>query len=145
MKKILLSSFIIAVITMTSINVQSQDKSTSGKVETYVDEPSNPIKGMKHLTSYLSTEVKYPKQARRLGVEGTVYVEFVVDKSGTIGKHTVIKGIGAGCDNEALRALIEYPEKWTLARHQGKVVNQKVVLPVQFKLGEKANTVEDKS
>jgi TonB family protein len=76
---------------------------------------------------------KYPKKARRMGVEGRVYVQFVVSKKGRPVELTVLRGIGAGCDEVALEG-IQAMTAWTPARYQGKAVQQLFVLPVVFRL-----------
>jgi TonB family protein len=145
MKKTILIYSIIAVSLIATSNVQSQDKDTLVKAETQIDEPSWPEKGKEHLYAFIGKEMKYPKQARKSGVEGSVYIEFIVNKSGIIENPKVVRGIGAGCDKEALRAFTLYTDKWTLPKHNGKVVKQKIVLPVSFKLGKETKMKEDKS
>ena len=78
--------------------------------------------------------MKYPSQARRMGIEGRVFVEFIVDKDGTLTNVKAIKGIGAGCDEEAERVIKNHP-KWNPGKQRGKAVKQKIVLPITFKLG----------
>ena len=62
----------------------------------------------------------YPSQARRMGIEGRVFVQFVVDKDGSVTEVKAVKGIGAGCDQEAERVLKTSP-KWT----PGKAAREK--------------------
>jgi|GEM_PF-3589322 len=100
-----------------------------------VDQAAKLPGGMESLYAYVGENMKYPKQARKLGVEGKVYIEFIVNESGTVVSAKVIQGIGAGCDNEALRAFKSYSKAWIPAKHDGKVVKQKMVLPVTFMLG----------
>jgi len=83
---------------------------------------------------YVSKNLKYPSQARRMGVEGKVFVQFVVDKDGSISQVQSIKGIGAGCDEEAVRVLQNAP-KWKPGKQRGRPVRVRMVLPITFKLG----------
>ena len=81
----------------------------------------------------LGKTIKYPKQASIIGIEGKVYVEFIIEKDGSISNMKVIKGLGAGCDEETIRALGTLP-KFKAARHNGKEVRKRMQLPVYFKL-----------
>jgi TonB family protein len=89
--------------------------------------------GMNNLYKYFSTNLTYPPQAKAAGTEGKVFVEFVVNKDGTVSDARVIKGIGSGCDEEALRVVLSSPE-WTPARQRGKTVRTRMILPVFFTL-----------
>ncbi|MCK5701162.1 MAG: energy transducer TonB, partial [Cyclobacteriaceae bacterium] len=79
-------------------------------------------------------KLKYPAQARRMGIEGKVFVQFVVDKDGTLTEVTAVKGIGAGCDQEAVR-VIEGAPKWKPGKQRGRSVKVRMILPITFKLG----------
>jgi len=77
--------------------------------------------------------LKYPAQARRMGIEGKVYVTFVVGKEGEITDVKVLKGIGAGCDEEAIRVLSGAPN-WKPGKQRGRPVRVRMQLPIIFKL-----------
>lgn len=111
-----------------------EPKEEVDEVFTIVEESAGPKGGWSVWNKYLVDKVKYPAQARRMGVEGKVFVEFVVGKDGSITEAKVIKGIGAGCDEEALRVVQAAPA-WTPGKQRGKPVRQKMVLPITFKLG----------
>jgi protein TonB len=98
-----------------------------------VEENAQPKGGLSEFYQYVSTNIKYPAQARRLNVEGRVYVEFIVGKDGKISDAIAVKGIGAGCDEEAVRIIIAAPS-WNPAKQRGKPVRQRMVLPITFKL-----------
>ena len=83
---------------------------------------------------FVGKKLKYPAQARRMGIEGKVFVEFVIERDGTITDVKAIKGIGAGCDEEAVRVLQTAP-KWKPGKQRGKPVRQRMVFPIAFKLG----------
>lgn len=100
-----------------------------------VEKPASFKGGVQALYEYIGTNMQYPKQARRLGVEGTVFVEFTVETDGSITEATVIKGIGAGCDAEALRVIQESPN-WYPGTQGGQKVRQKMVQKVNFSLPE---------
>ncbi|HEX6890078.1 MAG TPA: energy transducer TonB, partial [Chryseolinea sp.] len=99
-----------------------------------VEETAAPTGGMPAFYEYVGKKLKYPAQARRMGIEGKVFVEFVIERDGTITDVKAIKGIGAGCDEEAVRVLQSAP-KWKPGKQRGKPVRQRMVLPIAFKLG----------
>ncbi|EMS34188.1 Ferric siderophore transport system, periplasmic binding protein TonB [Mariniradius saccharolyticus AK6] len=90
--------------------------------------------GMEAWNEYLRKNLKYPTQARRMGVEGTVYVVFVVNTDGSIQDVELLRGIGGGCDEEALRVVSGAP-KWTPGKQRGRPVRVRMRLPIRFKLG----------
>jgi protein TonB len=69
-----------------------------------------------------------------MGIEGKVFVEFIVDKDGSITEVTVMKGIGSGCDEEAIRVIKAAP-KWNPGKQRGQPVKVKLIVPITFKLG----------
>ena len=98
-----------------------------------IDEQPKPNDGFNALYTYVAENLKYPVKAKNEGVEGKVFVEFIVDRDGKLINVKAIKGIGAGCDEEAVRVIKESP-KWI----PGKVVNMPVkvrmILPISYKL-----------
>ena len=100
-----------------------------------VDERPFPVNGMEAFYQELGSVLKYPEQARRMGIEGKVYVSFVVQKSGELTDITVLKGIGAGCDEAALAAMNKV-SSWTPGMHQGKAVPVLMQIPIVFKLSD---------
>lgn len=101
---------------------------------TIVEEPAKPIGDYPAFYKYVQKSLNYPSQAKRMGVEGKVYIQFVVDKDGSLTEVKVMKGIGAGCDEEAARVIKESP-KWAAGKQRGKPVKQRIVMPITFKLG----------
>lgn len=97
------------------------------------DQPEFPG-GMSAFYQYIGDNMKYPSQARRMGIEGRVYVQFVVDKSGNITEVQAVRGIGAGCDEEAVRVIKGMPQ-WKPGKQRGRAVKVRMILPITFKLG----------
>ncbi|MGB3848804.1 MAG: energy transducer TonB [Tunicatimonas sp.] len=89
--------------------------------------------GISAFYQYLGESVVYPKQAIRQSVSGKVFVEFVVDKDGSLSQIKVLKGIGAGCDEEALRVIKNSP-RWNPGKQRGRAVRVRMVVPISFKL-----------
>jgi protein TonB len=104
------------------------------EIFTIVEEPASPKGGMPAFYKYVFDKMKYPPQARRMGIEGKVFVEFVIGKDGSITDVRAVKGIGAGCDEEAVRVIQGAPS-WSPGKQRGKSVKQRMVLPITFKLG----------
>lgn len=111
-----------------------EEKEDPNQIFLVVEETAAPIGGMPAFYEFVSKKLKYPAQARRMGVEGKVFVEFVIERDGSITDVKAIKGIGAGCDEEAVRVLQTAP-KWKPGKQRGKPVRQRMVLPIAFKLG----------
>jgi protein TonB len=80
----------------------------------------------------LQQKIKYPEIAKKAGVEGRVFLQFVVDENGNVVDPVVTRGIGAGCDEEALRAIRQ--AKFKPGMQRGKAVKVKMSLPITFKL-----------
>ncbi len=85
------------------------------------------------LFAYLGSGIRYPAQARDAGVQGTVWVEFLVDKDGSITDVQILRGSGYGMDEEALKAISRMPA-WTPGRSGGRPVKVRFRLPVKFSL-----------
>ena len=98
-----------------------------------VEDPAKPEGGYVAFYTFVKKRLKYPRSAKRLGVEGKVFVQFVVDTKGNLTEVEVIKGIGAGCDEEAIRVVKKSPT-WNPAKQRGVPVNQRIVIPITFKL-----------
>lgn len=89
--------------------------------------------GDEALYKYLSENIKYPQLARENNVTGKVFVQFVVEKDGSISNVKVMRDIGAGCGQEAVRVVKAMP-KWKPGKQQGKAVRAQFNLPVVFNL-----------
>ena len=113
--------------------IKSQ-KADENDVYTITEETASFPGGLDAYFEYIGSELNYPKQAQRLGVEGRVYVEFIIEPDGTISNTRVAKGIGAGCDAEALRVVQESP-KWIPGKVNGEPVRQKMMQNIDFSLG----------
>lgn len=102
---------------------------------TELEKQAMPPNGMQEIYQMIAAKMKYPKAARREGIEGKVFVQFVVNKDGSIIDTKVTKGIDPECDNEALKAVKSLPN-WIPGYQRGRPVKQRFTLPVQFKLEE---------
>lgn len=110
-----------------------------GEVFTVVEDHPQFPGGMKKLGEYLGENLKYPEAAVKAKVEGKVFVRFVVTDKGEITNVEVLRGIGYGADEEAVRVVEQMPN-WTPARQNGKAVNVMYNLPIRFQLEEDDNS-----
>lgn len=115
-------------IETTATTVHSADS-----VYTYTSTLPQYIGGEKARNQFLSENLKYPEVAANARIEGTSFLSFVVDEDGNLTDIKVIRGIGAGCDEEAIRVLKLMP-KWQPATHNGKSVRVMFNMPINFKL-----------
>jgi periplasmic protein TonB len=97
-----------------------------------VEKKPEPIFGFETFYKQLGKNIKYPSQAKRNGIEGKVTVEFVINKNGEPSDLKVIKGIGSGCDEEAMRVLSLM--KWKPGEQRGKAVRVRMAMPIFFQL-----------
>ena len=84
--------------------------------------------------SHLIKNGGYPREARRAGIEGTVMINFIIDKNGEVGKSWVTSGIGYGCDDVAITSFRKITSKWTPGMINDKKVKIIMNLPFKFKL-----------
>ena len=89
--------------------------------------------GEQAMFDFLSKNVKYPQEAREQGISGRVFVQFVIEKDGSASNVEVIRGIGGGCDEEAVR-VVEAMPKWEPGKQKGKPVRVHFIVPFVFKL-----------
>jgi len=100
----------------------------SGKVYNVVDK----MPEIKNGLSSLYKKIKYPEIARKAGISGRVYLQFIVDENGNVENPKVLKGIGGGCDQAALSGIKEV--KFIPGLKNGKSVKVRFTLPITFRL-----------
>lgn len=123
----------LSLNTRTS-NLNSGINASNSEVYDVVETQPIPPGGMTGWNKYLSDNQNYPTQARRMGVEGTVIVVFVINTDGTIQDVEVLRGIGGGCDEEAVKIVKNAPN-WEPGKKRGEPVRTRMRLPIRFKLG----------
>ncbi|MDT8413422.1 MAG: TonB family protein [Vicingaceae bacterium] len=99
----------------------------------YPDEMPGFIGGDKALFQYLSNNIKYPKIEIKRGVEGRVYVEFVVGKNGEISDIKILRGVSEAIDAEAIRVIKAMPN-WLPGKQKGRTVKVRYKMSISFKL-----------
>ncbi|MGB3079614.1 MAG: TonB family protein [Saprospiraceae bacterium] len=122
--------------------IKQDVESSEGEVFTYVEEMPSFPDGTQAMYNYICQNIKYPDKAREDEISGQVIVQFVVSKEGDIQNAKVIRGIGGGCDEEALRVVNSMP-RWTPGKHLGMFVPVSFTLPIKFVLQENQNQVSN--
>lgn len=89
--------------------------------------------GIESLYAYLKDHIRYPQVAMENGISGKVFVKFVVQSDGTVTDVHVVRGIGGGCDEEAVRVVRAMP-KWEPGRQNKRAVPVEYTLPIHFLL-----------
>ena len=98
-----------------------------------VEDVPVPKGGLEAFYTYVAENLDYPTQAIRMGVTGNVFLKFVVEKDGQLTDIQVIRGIGGGCDEEAVRVLESAPA-WNPGKQRGRPVRVYMVIPIRFVL-----------
>ena len=114
-----------------------KEKSTQVKftepVFTMVEKMPEYTGGDEARIKFLVENVKYPPDAMKKGIQGKVFVTFVIKKDGTVSDVKILRGIGGGCDEEAMRVIKLMP-KWIPGEQAGKPVDVQFNLPIKFAL-----------
>lgn len=105
-----------------------------GQVYVQVEQMPQFPGGEKELMKFISNNIKYPQKAKEMGIQGTVIASFIVNDKGKVVNAKIARGVGSGCDEEALRVINSMPD-WTPGKQKGKEVNVSYVLPIKFVLG----------
>jgi periplasmic protein TonB len=115
--------------------VQQAEEESAEEVQIFMVVESMPAfpGGETALYKYLAENIKYPQMAKESGIQGRVFVTFVVERDGSVTDVRVLRGIGGGCDEEAIRVVQNMP-RWTPGKQRGKSVRVQYNLPVKFTL-----------
>lgn len=113
--------------------VDSRGNIGEEKIFTAVEKNPEYPGGVAEMYKFIGTHVKYPAAASRANVSGRVFLQFVVRTDGSISDVMVVKGIGFGCDEEAIRVVKAMP-KWSVGTQGGVPVNVRYTLPINFQL-----------
>ena len=103
------------------------------EIFTVVEENPQFPGGEAALYKFLGETIKYPEEAKELGIQGRVFVNFVIETNGSVSHVKVLRGIGGGCDEEAIRVVKSMP-KWTPGKQRGIPVRVSYNLPIKFTL-----------
>lgn len=151
LKQVIASLFTLLLVSMFACDfqeeeiviqeVQATDANTittendNEKVFQIVEDQAEPVNGIQDFYDNIGTflDGKYPKQAQNMGIEGVVFIQFVIEKDGSLSNITPVKGIGGGCDELAVQA-VESVGNWRPGMQKGEVVRSQRVIPIRFQL-----------
>jgi protein TonB len=120
-------------IEVQEVKTQVIEQEAPKEIFTVVEENPGYPGGDEARIKFLMENMKYPEEAKELGVQGKVFVTFVVEIDGSISNVRVLRGIGSGCDDEAVRVVKSMP-KWIPGKQRGVPVRVQFNLPINFKL-----------
>lgn len=120
-------------VEVSHVEVQPEEEVKEEQIFVVVEEQPEYPGGAGAMYKYLMSNIQYPAAAREANIEGKVYVQFVVEKDGSISNVVVKRDIGGGCGVEALRVVRSMP-KWKPGKQRGKTVRAQFTLPVNFSL-----------
>jgi TonB family protein len=121
--------------------VVTQEKPPENEVFAVVEtQPAYPG-GDEAMFNYLVNNIKYPEEARIKGIQGRVFITFIVETDGSVSNVKVLRGIGGGCDEEGVRVVSLMP-KWIPGKQKGKAVRVQYNLPIKFALDSKTEKKE---
>jgi protein TonB len=125
------------VLQMLLLLLPGQQQYQEEKVYTVseVNVKPEPLKGIRHFQDRWMSKVKYPEKAVRERIQGTVFIEFIVNTDGSIAEAAVRSGIGHGCDEAALKGFLEVArEGWKPGMKDNRPVKVKMVQPFFFRI-----------
>ena len=132
MKRFLL---LLSAILLTNIAFCQEETKTSGDEPVFVivEEQAEFPGGLDSMYAYIQKNLVYPEKAKAEGIEGRVFVQFVIEKDGSISNILIKRAIGGGCE-EAVVEMIKNMPKWKPGKQRGKPVRCQFTLPIKFEL-----------
>lgn len=121
------------VVEFTPVETTEEVVEKEEEIFVFVEEQPSFPGGDEELYKFLAENIQYPALARENNVEGKVFVQFVVEKNGSITQVKLVKDIGSGCGQEAMRVVKSMP-KWKPGKQRGTAVRSQFTLPIRFKL-----------
>ena len=135
MKKLIL---LVVVALFCSTSVMAQTEVEDDAIFVVAENAPEFPGGSDSLYAYIARNIKYPEAAKKEKIEGRVFVTFVIEKDGQVSSAKILRDIGGGCGEEAIRVVKNMP-KWKPGTQRGKPVRFQFNLPVSFMLGKDAN------
>ncbi|MGI6319393.1 MAG: energy transducer TonB [Bacteroidales bacterium] len=115
------------------VEIEEEEEVVEAEIFTIVEENPDFPGGEEARMKYLQENIKYPQMARESGIQGTVYATFVVEPDGRITNVGILRGIGGGCDEEAIRVIRNMP-RWKPGKQRSKAVRVQFNMPIRFVL-----------
>ena len=135
--------FILSAFTGSGQNNDSTRAKIKAMGTVMVDKTPQYPGGDEARIKFLSDNIKYPEEAKKLGIQGKVFMTILIKADGTVANVKVHHGIGGGCDEEAIR-IIKMMPKWSPAILNGKPVDYQLTFPIKFILPTDAAKNPDK-
>ena len=126
-------TFAILEFTEEAQKISEASAAQDDKIFTVVEQQPEFAGGYDAMIQFLGQNIRYPEDARAQGLEGTVYVNFIVEKDGAVTDVKVIRGVAPSVDQEAKRVVEMFPN-WQPGKQNGEVVRVRFVIPIKFKL-----------
>ena len=121
------------MIEQTDIMIEEEVEEEEPEIFMVVEQMPEFPGGQAELFKYISQNIKYPPIAKENGIQGKVFIQFVVGKDGSINNVTVLRGVDPSLDKEAVRVVKNMP-KWKPGKQRGKPVYVRYQVPINFKL-----------
>ncbi len=115
------------------ITDEDESEGEEEEIFVFVEDNAGYPGGEEARLTFLRDNIKYPEMAKESGIQGTVYLTFVVEKDGSITGVKVQRGIGGGCDTEAVRVIKKMP-RWKPGKQRGRPVRVQFNMPIKFVL-----------
>ena len=125
-------ALIVSPDLVDEVKVTSKNTRDTNAIFDAVEQNAEFVGGMEGFSKYLQENLKYPEAAQKANQFGKVYTQFIVNVDGTISDVTILKSVGFGCDEEAMRVI--KLAKWTPAKQSGRVVRSRFTVPINFEL-----------
>ncbi|MGM0479571.1 MAG: energy transducer TonB [Bacteroidota bacterium] len=125
--------YLYSLIVLLAACSLGKNFSDSDAVYEFPDEHSQFPGGPDKLNRYISSHVNYPEDAQQKGVQGKVYVAFIVEKNGSISNVEIVRGVSASINEEAMRVIRSMPD-WKPALKDGLIVRSRARVPINFVL-----------
>jgi len=123
----------VAIIEWVAPPMEEEEEVPTDEVFVIVEDNPEFPGGIEAMHRFLQQNIRFPAIAREAGIQGTVFVTFVVERDGSITNVRVLRGIGGGCDEEAVRVVSMMP-RWEPGRQRGRAVRVQFNMPIRFTL-----------
>lgn len=128
--------FLIIFLCCSTLSTLANDSTKTKEILTIVEQKPEFVGGQIALQKYLADSIVYPIEALDQNIMGTVVIRFIVYKDGSMGDFKILKDIGGGCGQEALRVIQSMP-KWKSAYEQNQPIDFSFYIPVKFVINDK--------
>jgi TonB family protein len=135
---LLLSIFSLNLFTYTGYGQTATNK----EEYVFVEQMPSFVGGVEVMSQFLAKNIKYPEKAKQENIEGRIVAQFLVTSTGKIEDIKILKEIGGGCGEEAIRAIKMMPN-WLPGKQNGQNVNVRITIPLQFSLTDDENIIDE--